>query len=545
MDKLRIIIPAIKKNVVFPDDLIKKLAGISLLQRAINTASNVTSSKNIYVITDSEEIVLICQRNNIPYIYNKSLKIYSNNILGSLSPYLSDFINQNLNIIFLSPYIPLIKSEEIQMAYQKFIEIKSDLMVPILNKKIYFFYNDPRPIDQFMNDNHGQNVFCELKSFLITKAEVFFQEKDLLIKPDSFQINENILEIKTYHDWWICEKLINRRRIVFRVIGNKAVGMGHIFRSLALAHEISDHEIRFVCDNDSKIATSKLAGYDYWLGIYPKEEIEDAIIGMKPDLVINDILDTESRYINRLQKAGIIVVNFEDLGSGARKADLTINDLYDDPVISGGNILWGKKYFFLRDEFSDAKPRKFNSQVKHLLIAFGGTDPSDYTFRVLKEILDYCSEKSISIDVITGEGYIHTQKLENFVTSLANINIRYTHATGVISKLMEQADIAICSNGRTVYELAHMNIPAIVISHHERETTHQFSHENNGFIPLGLYSGDEFSKAELLNTLKHLVENDEFRLKLYNNIKFLHFNQNKRKVVRKIIGLLNEKEDDL
>jgi spore coat polysaccharide biosynthesis predicted glycosyltransferase SpsG len=544
MDNLRIIIPAIKKNVAFPDDLVKKLAGISLLQRAINTAISISSSKNIYVVTDSEEIVLICQRNNISYIYNKSLKIYSNNILGSLFPYISGFLNQDLNIIFLSPYIPLIKSEEIRMAYHKFLEMKSDLMVPILNKRMHFFNNYPRPIDQFMNDSQDQNIFCELNSFLITKSEVLFQKKVSLIKPDSFQVNENILEIKSYHDWWICEKLINRRRIVFRVIGNKAVGMGHIFRSLALAHEISDHEIRFVCDNDSKIATSKLAGYDYWLGIYPKDEIEDAIIEMKPDLVINDILDTESRYINSLQKAGIIVVNFEDLGSGAAIADMTINDLYDDPVISGENILWGKKWFFLRDEFSEAKPRKFHSRVKRLLIAFGGTDPSDYTFRVLKEILDYCSEMSISIDVITGEGYIHTQKLEEFVNGLTNINIRYTHATGVISKLMEQADIAICSNGRTVYELAHMNIPAIVFSHHERETTHQFSHKNHGFIPLGLYRGDEHSKVDLLRSLKHLVEDNEFRLKLYNNMKFLHFSQNKRRVVRRIIGLLDEKEDE-
>ena len=545
MDNLRIIIPAIKKSVAFPDDLVKKLAGISLIQRSINTAINVSSSKNIYVVTDSDEIVLICQRNNISYIYNKSLYIYSNNLLGSLFPYLNSFLNQNLNLILLSPYIPLIKSEEIRSAYQKFIENKSNLMLPILNKRMRFFDNNPRPIGEFIHENYGQNFFCELNSFLIVKSDVLLQNSGSLIRPDSFQLYENALEIRTYHDWWVCEKLINRRRIVFRVIGNRAVGMGHIFRSLALAHEISDHEIRFVCDNDSKIATSKLAGYDYWLGTYSKEEIEDAIIGMKPDLIINDILDTESRYIRRLQKAGIIVVNFEDLGSGAAEADMTINDLYDNPIISGENILWGKKWFFLRDEFSDAKPRKFHSRVQRLLIAFGGTDPSDYTLRVLKEILDYCSEKSIMIDVITGEGYIHTQKLEEFIMSLANFNIRYTHATGVISKLMEQTDIAICSNGRTVYELAHMNIPAIVFSHHERETTHQFSHENNGFIPLGLYSENEYSKAELLSSLKHLVEDDEFRLKLYRNMKYLHFSQNKRKVVRKIIGLLDEKEDEL
>ena len=38
MDNLLVVIPAIKKSAVIPDQLIKKLDGITLIQRAINTA---------------------------------------------------------------------------------------------------------------------------------------------------------------------------------------------------------------------------------------------------------------------------------------------------------------------------------------------------------------------------------------------------------------------------------------------------------------------------------------------------------------------------
>ena len=51
-----IVIPAIKKNAVIPDQLIKKLNGITLIQRAINTSLQIVSKSQIYILTDSDEI---------------------------------------------------------------------------------------------------------------------------------------------------------------------------------------------------------------------------------------------------------------------------------------------------------------------------------------------------------------------------------------------------------------------------------------------------------------------------------------------------------
>ena len=52
--KTAIIIPAIKKNVAFTDDLVKKLAGTSLVQRAIDKAKRIVPREHIYIVTDSE-----------------------------------------------------------------------------------------------------------------------------------------------------------------------------------------------------------------------------------------------------------------------------------------------------------------------------------------------------------------------------------------------------------------------------------------------------------------------------------------------------------
>lgn len=541
MRDLAIVIPAVKKNVAFPDDLVKKLAGISLIQRSINKAKLAFPEQQFHVVTDSEEIRLICERNDAVCIYDKSLRLDSKNLLGSLCLHLNSLLDERRNLLLLSPYAPLIKASDLQRAYKEYLDQSAELMIPVCSSRLHIFESGARPLSQLMHDGFGREFISESHAFLLLRSALLQQPGEYPIEPLIYRLSEITPEIRNYQDWWLCEKLIHRRRIVFRIIGNKAVGMGHIFRSLSLAHEITDHEIRFVCDTESEVAASKLAGYDYWLGVYPQNDIENAIIDLQPNLVINDMIDTEAGYVQRLKVNGIRVVNFEDLGSGAAEADLTINELYDDPIIPGNNILWGKKWFFVRDEFTDARPRKFQAPVQRLLIAFGGTDPSNYTLHVLRNILEYCASKAIGIDVITGEGYGHIPELEALMASNEKPAIRYTHATGVMSHLMEQADIAICSNGRTVYELAHMNVPAIVLSHHEREKTHRYACEANGFIPLGLYH-DGPAKDKMLQALQQLVENTDYRRKLYDAMEATSFSQNKHNVARKILSLLDNTE---
>ena len=74
MDNLLIVISAIKKNAVIPDQLIKKLDGISLIQRAINMILEITSNKSQgLILTDSDEISLMVKRNNISgYSFGKN-----------------------------------------------------------------------------------------------------------------------------------------------------------------------------------------------------------------------------------------------------------------------------------------------------------------------------------------------------------------------------------------------------------------------------------------------------------------------------------------
>jgi len=320
-------------------------------------------------------------------------------------------------------------------------------------------------------------------------------------------------------------------RVVFRVVGNNVVGMGHIYRSLSLAHGMANQDILFVCDVDSEPVVKKLVGSAYWLGVYDTATIADKIISLNPDLIVNDVLNTEKNYIEYLKKEEIVVVNFEDLGTGASVADLTVNELYDYSILSGKNILWGYEHFFVREEFEKARPNNFRNSVSELILTFGGTDQHDLSRIVYERIKEICKKYQVFVRIVTGPGYRGFTHLKKMVSETSGVSL--THATGVISSIMESADIAITSNGRTVYELAHMNIPGIVIPQHEREETHSFAREQNGFVKMEPYV-EGMSLEKVQKQLERLIINSQFRYMLFSRQEKFCFLENKQRLLDKI-----------
>jgi len=522
------IIPAIKKNGNIPDQLIKKLNGKTLIQRAIDTAKELNS--DIYIITDSQEISLIADRNDIKYIYNASFKIDGQFFLKNMKKFLDslNLVDQYQNILIYRASTPLVTTEKLLKAYEFFLNHKDKVLVSVKQDEYFFFDKD----DSSSFVRSKQNSFKEINSFMILTSEIFQNESHEFypfIIEDEFAI-----EINTYQDWWISEKLLQRQKIIFNVIGSIEIGMGHIYRSLALAHEITNHEVIFVCDAQYQLAVTKIASMDY--KIISTNDVLNTILSRKPNLVINDVLDTEEDFILNLKQKNIKVVNFEDFGTGSKLTNITINELFEEPILNGSNYLWGHQYYFLRDEFNDARPHKFVEKVSSVLISFGGTDQNNLTLVTLKAIIDLAKTNNLIINIVCGGGYIYKDDLIIEINKLNYSYINLTFASGVISKIMENSQIAISSNGRTVYELADMHIPSIIIAQHERELTHSFPKLETGFINLGVFRTG--IKYNIINSFQKLIEDNSYRELLFLNIKKYSFRNNKQKVVKKILGLL-------
>ena len=532
MNRKLIVIPAIKKNAAIPDQLIKKLNGITLIQRAIDTALELANSVDqVLIITDSDEIGLIAQRNGIAFKKDKALFLNSENIVTEVINRTKDFPQEN--VLLYRANTPLIESSDLQSAYLKFLELNDSMLVSVKKEDRRIF-----------SVNNGFLVKTKIDNFCEEIGAFYIFNKSVVTKGNFKQVpffvsSRKSIEIRNYQNWWICEKMLQRKRIVFHVFGSHKIGMGHIFHSLSLAHEITDHEVILVCNEKYELAVKKIASIDYKV-IASKDE-ERTILDLNPDMVINDVLNTEKDFILKLKENGAIVVNFEDLGSGSSHADVVFNELHETPQKEGAHYFWGHRYLTLRDEFDNAKPNSFVNRVEEVLIMFGGTDQNNLTLKTLKVILDTCQMKKIMISIVCGAGYVYLDKLTDFISKCGYDKIELHQAIFHLSEIMERSQIAISSNGRSVYELAEMNIPSVIISHHKRELTHDFAKQETGFVNIGVFN--ENTSVDIRDAFTKLIDNKNYRLQLYQNMNKYNFLSNKKNVMNKIYDMLDKQEN--
>ena len=209
----------------------------------------------------------------------------------------------------------------------------------------------------------------------------------------------------------------------------------------------------------------------------------------------------------KLKKIIPRVVTIEDLGSGAYKADAVLNALYDSPDNATDKFYSGYKYVCLRDEFLTIKPKSYSEIVQNIVILFGGTDPSNLNKKTYQAVIEIHKQyPEITFNFITGIGYDY---IKHGVITDKNNNIFVYPNVPIVSKYTKKADIAVTSQGRTIYELASMGIPSIVLSQNQRETTHNFATMKHGYINLGL--GEEIDKKTIANTLMWLIETPNVR----------------------------------
>ena len=115
---------------------------------------------------------------------------------------------------------------------------------------------------------------------------------------------------------------------MFVVVGDVAVGLGHVYRSTQLAHELLDHEVLFVSPPGNDLAVDQLTLHGFSVHVPSEPDLARAVLQLKPDLVVNDVLNTDREYVLSLKNGGARVVNFEDLGPGAEVADVVVNDIF-------------------------------------------------------------------------------------------------------------------------------------------------------------------------------------------------------------------------
>ena len=537
-----VVIPARGGSKGIPRKNLRLLNGKPLIYYSIKTALSSKYNIDVYVSSEDDEILNIATQFGAK-VHKRDISIANDKttldpVIYDCYTYAKTIENKEYSfIITMQPTSPLLKSSSLDNAIDKVLN-NGDIET-VIAAKDNTHLSWRREENQFL-PNYKKRVNRQYLTPTFTETGGFFITRQNIISPTN-RIGKNVelyilsngeeIDIDTYEDWNICEYYLKRKHIVFVVTGNTKVGLGHVYNTLLIANDILNHKITFLVDKDSQMAYDKIASNNYPVFMQKENDIVDDIKKINADVIINDRLDTDKNYVNSLKELSLKVINFEDLGDGSKSADLVINAIYPEKQILK-NHYFGHKYFILRDEFIYSKQKENITNVKKILITFGGVDPNNYTKKVLEAIYDYCNLNKIDITVITGFGYKEYSSLKKF----EKINIQENVTN--ISKYMLEADLIFTSAGRTTYEVASIGTPAIVMAQNERELTHFFASSEFGFLNLGL--GYNIDNNVLYNKFLELINSRENRKYMSELMKKVDLKNNRKRVVKLIQNLIEE-----
>jgi CMP-N-acetylneuraminic acid synthetase len=539
------VIPLRGKSKGIPRKNIRLMNGVPLLVYVIRTAESLREKYFVDIVIDTEdlEICEIAEQYEVE-VMNRPEELAGDAI--TLDPVVYHAVCGYENkkqirydvIITMQATSPTLRKETLHRAIKKFLSDDADTMISAVNEPhLSWGYKDGNLVPEYDKRLNRQQLPVHLKEtggFLISKREYVTEKSRIGKKVVVFAVPEKeAIDIDTDFDWILCETILSSKKIILRADGEESLGMGHIYRCMSIAYHLTGHEILFVAKRKCFLGVKKLQESFFPVRLIDyDEEIYSVIEDFCPDIVVNDILDTDKIYMKELKKRVDRVINFEDRGEGAFYADCVINALYLEK--GSRNIYNGFKYFFIRDEFLTAVPKKFSEEVKNIVVLFGGSDPSDLTrktYGIFKQIAIEHSE--LEFHIITGFGY----RYKNEINEDKENRIFVHNDVKRVSKYLAEADMAITSQGRTIYELACMGVPSIVLAQNSRELEHIFANIANGFINLGI--GKNQDNETIRSTVEWLLRTPNVRREMHELLLGKDFRQGQKQVIRLILGEKN------
>lgn len=516
------IIPARGGSKGIPKKNIRLMAGRPLIAYSIRNALESEYIDDVYVSTDSEEIEEVA-RNFGAEVIRRREDLATD--LVTLDPVIYDAVTRIEEekqltydyVITMQPTSPLLKISSLDGAVRQCIDENRDCMISVINRPHLSWKDGPDGVvpnyAKRLNRQELPANYLETGAFVISRRSIITESSRMSGNIGVYEISqEEGIDIDDKNDWVLSEALLGRKRIIFRVEGHKQLGLGHVYNCITLAYAMMEHDILIVISDRSDAGIRKLKEANLpFTVIHEETDIDGIIDEFAPDIWVNDVLNTEAQYIRHLKDRIERVITIEDLGDGTAYADAVINALYTDDDIKGDNIYNGWKYVCLRDEFQIEPVNEFRPDVKNVMIMFGGTDPCNFTELLYNIILDISDKyPDIRFNFVTGIGYDHEG---HGLKTIEDRRIYIYPNVARVTKFMKEADIAIISQGRTVFECAAMGVPSIVVSQNEREAMHSFANMRNGFLNLGI--GTAVNKEVISNTLDWLINTAAIRENMY------------------------------
>ena len=472
----------------------------------------------LVVSTDSEEIKELSESYGANVIRRPKSLIKDSTSLEEVAFDALDRLKKNGKVfqkcLILSPHFPTISTKTIDKFFTQLSNNRETIFgYEDTSDQVYFYAK------KISNESNRiiplENKTLEMKKIISFKCKNFYKNNHFNEPFFCLKIPSNeIFYPKNYHEYGVLENILNKKRILVRVDGDKTMGLGHVYNMLTVLNNLRNQEILIVMNSKKSLGKEKFLEYIYNIVTFrSQEQLFKIIDNFKPDVILNDILNTELIYMKKLKKYARKIINFEDLGNGKKYADLIINPIYykKNPK---KNEFFGSKYACVRDEFRLWQKKSCNTEVSQIVISFGGTDPKNNTLKILN-LLYKIKNKEIKIKVIIGIGNNCLNKIETLVKIMKKdgFSVETIKNSDFLAKHISESDFAIISNGRTSFEVASVKVPILAIAVNKRELDHSFVEKSKiGFISILNNKNDEKKVEKLiLKMLDYKIRKEHHR----------------------------------
>ena len=493
------VIPARAGSKAIPNKNIRSVNGHPMIYYAISNAISSKYITDIVVTTDSYEVKIIAEQMGVRCHWRRP-ELCEDSV--ALDAVIFDAVQSNEGeydyVITMQPTSPTLQVATLDDAICYTIDEGLDTVISAINHPhLSWREENGRKIANYkkrLNRQYLPANYMETGAFVISKRSVVSENSRIGQSLDVYEVSENeAIDVDTFIDLYAVGEILNEKKIAIYVNGNTLRGTGHIYRALELADEFLSKPDIYYDRNQTERALFGKTTHNL-IPVNGIVELFNIVKEKQYTVFINDILSTSLDYMIGLRSVmpeNGKIINFEDEGEGAGRADLVFNALYSEQA--GGMIYGGEKYYIAPKIFLMYKPVDIRKNVEKVFISFGGADPQNYTDRLL-HIITKAKYKNLHFVVVLGRAKQNVNTLMEY-NKIKNIEVHFDVKN--MPELMSTCYVALTSRGRTAYELAILGIPPIVLSQNAREEGHGFVCDENGFMYMGTNPSDHMIESTL------------------------------------------------
>lgn len=260
-------------------------------------------------------------------------------------------------------------------------------------------------------------------------------------------------------------------RFLVRLDASSEIGTGH-FRRMRCLEKVFEEKSFFYLIKTDQPKNRIFENVDKEF-LHGNETEELKRLAPSYTAVIFDMLHYEPDYLKKIKsELNLPLISFHEYSDYSSASDLAINPNFIDTNNLPNFVKGGAKYILFDEELKSYLAGNLEIKTKdHVLISFGGSDPSHLTLQSLIELPKRLPDLYFCFHV----GYLNNDRDAIMKLSKQHDNVQILVSPIDISRELSQARVILSAGGNIMYESMLFGKKPIIIAHN----THQICFAEN------------------------------------------------------------------